>query len=80
MGEKSLLSLLEEEKNLVNEIRFRKSDMQRVLGEMEVYPHMRTAAEKYCKDAEIKIREMEEELHAVRGNMRKYIKSIMEAG
>lgn len=78
MGEKSFLSISQEEQKIVEEIRFKKSDMLGFLeysekgGENQYFFKIQ-----YQKMAD-EVAKLEEQLVSVRKDMKKYIKYIMD--
>lgn len=77
MGEKSLLSILEEERKLVDEIRFRKADMQGILEHMEKSEVNKSAFKEHCDNFGKSVVDMEDRLISVRKDMKKYLDFVM---
>lgn len=77
MKEKSLLSILEEERKLVDEIRFRKSDMQGLLEDMEKSEVNKSEFEEHYDNFGKSVVDMEERLISVRKDLKKYLDFIM---
>lgn len=77
MKEKSLLFILEEERKLVDEIRFRKADMQGILEDMEKSEVNKSAFKERYDNFGKSVVDMEERLVSVRKDMKKYLDFIM---
>lgn len=77
MKEKSLLSILEEERKIVDEICFRKADMQGLLEDMEKSEANKSVFKEHYEVFGKSVVDMENRLVSVRKDMKKYLDFIM---
>lgn len=79
MGEKSFLSILKKEDEIINKINFKKRDMVDFMQEYEKSSgECSTVYKGLCDKIAVDVADLENELVSVRKEMQKYIKFIME--